>query len=165
MTKQKVAIPIGIKLISAVYFILGAGSTSAGIIFLAIANRGVGDYIGFLPFALMYLVSLLLGGIVTLGGAASSLLPKSDVVIFVILGISFLLIGIVCLFVGKNLWNRMNWARISAIIFCVVVLISTIFSIILYGIGSNVTSIPAAIIQLAMGIYLLFNKHAKNTFV
>jgi hypothetical protein len=133
--------PVWVKVISILYYIGAAFAIIAGLL-LIIGGAALGALFGTMP------------GIGVLGALGSAL--------FIILGIVFLAVGVLVIFVGINLWKCKKWARIAAI---VLEAIGIVFAIIgLISLTSIAWNIVWLIIHLAIGGYLLLGKDVKQAF-
>ncbi|MDD5012540.1 MAG: hypothetical protein PHQ66_02765 [Candidatus Nanoarchaeia archaeon] len=127
-------IPIGVKIISILYYI-GAGSAAL--------------------FGLLFLFS---GGII--GSLEIPILSELGSGFFAFMGIFVLIVGGLAFLVGRGLWKIKNWAKIVAIIISALGVLAGV-SIIASHIANGI--IYLAINGATIG-YLLFNKEAKRAF-
>ena len=114
--------------------------------------------------AVLYYVSAAVGvllGILFLaaGGLLGSTIPFLAA-LGVVGGIIFLAFGIVSFFIGRGLWQGKDWARIIAIVFAAIGLLSSLLTIA----GSLVGGLIGLILHGAIIWYLMFNKEGKNAF-
>lgn len=135
---MKKEIPVGVKIISIVYYIAAAAAV-LGSILLFVGSAFISSLFANIPLL--------------------NILGAVGVGLFIFLGIVCLIFGVFDFFIARGLWNAKNWARILVIIFsCIGVLI---------GIGS-ITSGFASIVQLAIsgliGGYLIFSKEVREAF-
>lgn len=128
-------VPVGVKIISVLYYIGAAFAVIFGVLFLFGAGF-ISSYFG------QFLGALGTG-------------------MFIFGGLVFVGLGILNFFIGRGLWKARNWARIVAIIFAILGFISAI--IILVS-GEFFSSIINLIFQGAIGGYFLFSKKVKATF-
>lgn len=129
-------VPTGVKIISVLYYI-GAGlSILFGLLFLVGA--------GFM--------GILASQIPLLGLLGSGL--------FVVVGIVVIGLGVLSIFIGRGLWKGKNWARIVAIIFSVLGILSGLYSIV----KGSYSSLLGMVINLVIGGYLMFNSAVKSAF-
>ena len=129
-------IPILIKILAVLYYI-GAGFAVLG---------GV---------SLMFLS----GSITLLIPALAGLSAFGIIIGIVVLGFAALYF-----FVGRGLWKAQNWARIAAIILSFLGVIGVIVSLLLGYVESAVNSSFGAVINAAIGFYMIFNKQVKQAF-
>ena len=129
-------VPTGVKVISVVYYIGAGFSILFGLLFLAGAGF-MGTLVSKIP---------LLG---VLGSG-----------FFVVVGIIFIGLGALSIFVGRGLWKGKNWARIIAIIFSVLGILSGLYSVV-NGIYSSLFGL---LINLLIVGYLMFNSSVKSAF-
>jgi len=129
-------VPGGVKTIGVLYYI-----GSALMIIGALAM-----FLGAGAFGVMIAE---LGGFGAIGAAA-----------FVFVGIILLIFGVLGIFIGRGLWKGQNWARILAIIFAILGLLSAIMGIV----TGDFSSIVGLIIHGVIGGYLLFNVGVKQAF-
>ena len=80
--------------------------------------------------------------------------------IMIISGIIFIGSAVLFFFIGRGLWKGKNWARITAIIFSVIGVVSGLGKVIDGKIGVIIGVLISAII----GGYLFFNKDVKQVF-
>jgi uncharacterized membrane protein len=118
-------------------------------------------YIG-AAFGILFGLAFLIGA-----SAISSLATQINVLeflgagVFIAIGIFLIIFGALGIFIGRGLWKAHNWARIVAIIFSGLWVLLAIFSIVNGNISGNIINF---VLNLAIGLYLLFNKQVKNTF-
>lgn len=130
-------VPTGVKVISVLYYI------SAGLCAL---------------FGILFMVG---------GGMMSSIIAQLPIIgalgsiVFIAGGILMLGIGVLSFFIARGLRKTKKWARIVAIIFSCLGVLSAIISMIQAGILGGVSSLA---ISGAMGGYLLFSKKVKEAF-
>jgi len=77
-----------------------------------------------------------------------------------IIGIIFIFLSVLCLFIVKGLLTSKNWARIILIIFCSLNVFGGIFSLA----KGNFLSLINIIFNLAIISYFILNKNAKKQF-
>ena len=137
-------VPVGVKIISVLYYINFALCVIAGILEII---SGIAAVLG---------KSSILGAWITAS--------------FVILILFLILIVAFCIWmfsIAKGLWRGHNWARITAIVFAILGILIYIFPMIM------AVSIPNIIIPLIIGMvinvfiagYLLFNRKVKEAFI
>ena len=129
-------VPAGVKIISVLYYIGAGFSLLFGLLFL-IGAGFIGTLASKIP-----LLGLLGSGL------------------FIVVGIIIILLGVLSIFVARGLWKGKNWARIVAVIFAVLGILSGISSIIKGG----YSSLFGLIINLLIGGYLMFNSSVKSAF-
>ena len=107
-------------------------------------------------------VLFLIGGFVAFAGGAflNSVLPAFIGGLVAFAGVIFIVLAVLYFFMGMGLWKGQNWARIVAIIFAVLGVISGLLSVFSGNYGSIVSLVIAAVI----GYYLWFNKEVKAAF-
>ena len=130
-------LPTGVKVISILYYI-GAGFS--------------------LLFGLLFLV-----GAGFMGTLASQipLLGLFGSGLSVAIGIIIIGLGVLAILVGRGLWKGKNWARIVAIIFAALAVLSGFSSII----KGSYSSLFGLAINLLVGGYLLFSNNVKSAFL
>jgi hypothetical protein len=130
-------VPTGVKIIAVLYYI--------GTVLEAIAGIGMLAGGGFMGAAL----SRNFGGVGIVGGA-----------FFIVAGIILLGFAVLSFFIGRGLWHGKNWARILAIIFGCLGVLSGLGSI-AKGSGGSYVSL---IINLVIVLYLWLTKEVKMAF-
>ena len=133
-------IPIGVKIISILYYI----GAVIGIIFGLLFIFG-GSFLkagSFLKSSLGFI------------GALGS-------IFFIVMGIIFVGLGVLGFFIGRGLWKVKSWARILAIIFACLGVLLAVISMIQGKIVSNIFNL---VINLVIGGYLLFSNSVKEAF-
>lgn len=131
-TKQ---IPTWVKVISVLYYIGAVVSVLLGIVML-VGGGFMGSMLESMPFAALF------GGL------------------FAVLGIIMIALAVLAFFIGRGLWKGQKWARIIAIIFAILGVISSLISLI----GGDWSQIIGLIINGLIGYYLLFVKSVKEAF-
>lgn len=140
-------IPVGVKIISVLYYISAVFGILVGLLFLVGAGMmsSIADKIPLLGalFAVLFVLfvlstNLFIGGIILMG------------------------LGILGFFVGKGLWKARPWARIVAIIIAALGILMAIISMIPENILNNIFIL---VIELVIGGYLLFSSSVKEAFV
>ena len=81
--------------------------------------------------------------------------------LMVVMGVLFIVMGVIALFIGRGIWKGRKWARITAIVLCGIGLIIAIFSIVTNFALIHIISI---LIDGYIGGYLLFSEEAKRAF-
>lgn len=140
--------PIGVKVISVLYYIGAAFSFLFGLLFI------VGG--------------AFIGGILGEKLAAWGTIGSS---IFIILGIAMLGFGVLDIFIGRGLWKGQNWARIAAIVLAIFGILGGLTSLV-SGLTNFQTigafSIFFAFVQLAVSLliggYLALAQEVKEAF-
>ncbi|MFH1501152.1 MAG: hypothetical protein ABIE22_04380 [archaeon] len=135
-------IPRGVKVISILYYLASVFTIIIGILFLL----GSSDIATGISDALK--AQIIESGREVIGGA------------LITMGIGFILFGIIGLIIGRKLWQLRNWARIVIIAFSVLGTLTAIASLI----QLQYRSIVGLIINLAIGIYLIFSSKVKGAF-
>jgi len=130
-------IPIGVKIISIVYYV-AAGLALIMAIMLFTGAAYVNSILGSIP--LINILGILGSGLFVFGGIAS------------------LLSGVLSFFIGRGLWKLKNWARIFVIIFACIGVLIGIFSLFSWG------AIVMLAVNGAIGGYLIFSKEVKEAF-
>jgi len=145
------SVPVGVKIIAVLYYIIAVIFAIFGILLLIVAIFGK-TFIENIPIP----------------GLTESAGPGFSIALLLIVGVGILLIafGVLSFFVGKSLWKAKKWARIAAIILAALGVIVVILSLIPGGrIKMNISSlIINLVIQGFIIGYLLFSKKVKETF-
>jgi hypothetical protein len=129
-------IPVEVKVISVLYYVLAVLSLIFGILFLVGAGA-IGEYTQQIP------------ALAVLGTG-----------LFIVLGIIVIAFAVLDFFIGRGLWKGKNWARIIAIIIAILGFISALLSLV----DGQFLSIISLVIHGLIGGYLLFSKEVKKTF-
>ena len=130
-------VPVGVKIISVLYYIYGA------ILVLA----GIASFFG------AGMMSGLAQSIPLLGILGAGLIA--------VIGVVLLVLGFVALAVGFGLWTAKSWARIVAIVLAILGAVMNLVSLVsMITIGS----ILSLIIQVVIAYYLIANKDVKKVF-
>ncbi|HLD37354.1 MAG TPA: hypothetical protein VJA86_02090 [Candidatus Nanoarchaeia archaeon] len=149
-------IPVGVKIIAVLYYIIGIVA---------------------LVFAIIYFV----GGMMEIPSMAGDLSAGgiSWLLLFIAIFITIVLIALAIfgIFVGRGLWKKRGWARITAItfhcfvVFIVIYLIVNIFAILERAGGTVenkliwvIIGLIVSIINLTIAGYLAFSKAVKDAF-
>ncbi len=147
MVGEKI-MPIGVKVISVLYYIGAAFSFLFGLLFIV-----GGAFIG----------AILGEKLAALGTIGSS--------VFIILGIAMLGFGVLDIFIGRGLWKGQNWARIAAIVLAIFGILGGLTSLVSGLSNLQITgafSIFFAFVQLAVSLliggYLAFAHEVKEVF-
>lgn len=130
-------IPIGVKIISILYYI-SAGFGILFAIFLFIGSAFLGSLLPSLT--------------------AISALGYGLVIFCAILVLAF---SVFSFFVARGLWNIKKWARIAVIVFAGLAIAGTLTS---FASGFSFGLVVQLAISGAMGGYLLFSKEVKKVF-
>ena len=136
--------PIGVKILSILYFV-GAFAS--------------------LVLAILLIIAGALGG-TTLFRAAGNI-PGYDLiagfltVFAIVAGVIILVLGVLEFFIGRGLWKGRNWARIVAIIFSVLGILGSINSFLTeqYTSGGAILAV-----NLLIFTYLIFSRKVKGFF-
>jgi len=129
-------VPVGVKIISVIYYIGSVFGIIFGILFL-VGAKAIGELeipvVGFLGAGL-----------------------------FIVGGIILIIFSIIGFFVGRGLWKGQNWARIVAIIFSI---LGILFIVIGMAQGQSQTgNIVSLIVDVVIAGYLIFSKKVKLAF-
>ncbi|MFH1503258.1 MAG: DUF2127 domain-containing protein [Candidatus Diapherotrites archaeon] len=135
-SKEAKEFPAGVQIISILVYIVSILSALMGLLFL-IYGIAFSDLL-----------------IETLGELGPGIL--------IVFGGFLLCIGVLGIFVGRGLWKRQNWARITAITLLCITIILSIYSL-LVG-GSIVGNLIAIVISGVIAGYLIFSKEAGKAF-
>jgi len=76
------------------------------------------------------------------------------------LGIVFIALAVLFVFVGRGLWKGQNWARITNIVFSVIGILGAIWNIVL----GQYSAIAGLLLNGLIGGYLIFSKSVKAAF-
>ncbi|MEK6833710.1 MAG: hypothetical protein AABY32_06715 [Nanoarchaeota archaeon] len=132
-------IPVGVQIISVLYYISAVLSVIFGLLLIIGANA----LVSFLVSSAPELASIITGGVL------------------IGIGIIFIGIGVLGFFVGRGLWKLKAWARIFAIIFAILGVAAAIYSMIKnFGVGD----IIKVVVHGVIGCYLILNKEAIGAF-
>ncbi len=135
MTDKEV--PVGVKIISVLYYIWAVLFAILGILFIVGAGF-IGTIAQSIPLLALF-------------GAG----------LFIVLAIILILFAILFFFIGRGLWKARQWSRILVIIFSILGILSAIMGMIQ---GKIVSNIFGLIISALIGGYLLFSKSVKEAF-
>jgi len=135
-------VPLGVKIISVIYYI-NAGLFALFGLLIAIGANAIVSY---LVTAVPELATIKYGTLLAIG---------------VLLGIIMIGIGVLSFFIGKGLWKLKQWARVLVLIFLVLGILSVIFSMMRSFEFANVVGI---VIDVLIGGYLIFNKEVRKAF-
>jgi magnesium-transporting ATPase (P-type) len=80
---------------------------------------------------------------------------------FIGVGVFFSALAFLVFFVGRGLWKLKPWARITAIIMSVLMILYEVYSII---VAFTFMQIIWLAIYIAIAVYLIFNKEVKKAF-
>ena len=89
-------------------------------------------------------------------------------------GIIYLIIGSLIIFTGKGLWKGKNWARITEVIFSILLIICLLLFNLSFFLNPFrgdfnyiliILSLLLIIVPLFIGIYLLFDQKVKKYFI
>ncbi len=130
-------IPIGVKIISVLYYIC----TGLGILFTIFLFAGIAFLGSLFPF------------LTAISAWGYGLVILSAILVLACSVLSF--------FVARGLWKLKNWARIVAIVFAglgILGVLGSLFS------GFNFSLIVQLLVHGAIGGYLLFAKEAQKAF-
>jgi len=130
-------VPTGVKVISVCYYI------GAVVLFIV----GILCFVG--------------GGFI--GPLLTTLLPFLGTLatgLFIVCSVIAIGFGVLSFFVGRGLWKGRNWARIVAIVFTFLGVLSAIFSIPV----DIVSGIFSLLVNLVIALYLLLSSSVKKAF-
>ena len=148
MAKAKKQAPVGVKIISVYYYAVFVFSAVIGL--LAIFGAS---------FIYNFIVNVMNAQV---PGNPTIELSKFAPLIIIFIGIIFIISAIVSFFIGRGLWTGKNFARIVAVAFSIIAIVSNLTSIL------SGTFIGRSIIGLLIdGLivwYLLTNKDVKKFF-
>ena len=133
-------VPVGVKIISILYYIGAVFMILIGLIFIFGAS----------------LVSSLFENNPEIAEAGAGVL--------VIIGIIVLLFGALFIFLGIKLWKGKNWARIVPIVISILGVLMELLSLVSGNIQTIVWSIIWIVIDGTIAGYLLLSKDVKETF-
>lgn len=130
-------VPVGVKIISVLYYI-GAALSVLGGLGVIIGGSIIGDALSqMIPFGM------------ALGGIA------------IVVGIFLIALGVLDFFIGMGLWKGQSWARIVAIVLAAVGLLMAIIGMA----GGNITgNILGLLFNGIVGGYLLLSKPVQAAF-
>lgn len=80
---------------------------------------------------------------------------------FIGIGVFFIILCVLLSLLGRGLWKLKPWARITAIVLSIFMVIYEIYSMIIYFAFGQIIWL---LIYGAIGYYLLFNEEAKKSF-
>jgi len=133
---KSTGVPLGVKVISVLYYLAAVFFVVSGLAFFV--GAGMVE-----TLAIEYPFIAMLG---------SSL--------FVLGGILFIALAVLTFFVGRGLWKVKPWARMTAIVIAILMIIMAIVEIF----QGQVDALLSFAIQLIIAGYLLFNKEVKRIF-
>jgi lysylphosphatidylglycerol synthetase-like protein (DUF2156 family) len=128
-------VPVGVKVISVLYYIVAVISILTGLV-LIIGSDALRSYLDTL------FPTTLLAGMIAVFGVIS------------------ILFAVLFFFIARGLWKGQKWARIVAIIFAVIGLLSALVSVA----NGYSKSIIDLIVHALIGGYLLFSSDVKRVF-
>jgi uncharacterized BrkB/YihY/UPF0761 family membrane protein len=133
-------VPIGVQIISVLYYIGAVLCVLCGILFIVGANAIVAALIDAVP------------ELESMGVGAG---------LFIFFGIVLIGLSVLSFFVGRGLWKLKRWAKILAIILAILGVISAVYSIIKdYNFGDIIN----ILLNVVIGAYLIFSKEVKKAF-
>jgi hypothetical protein len=138
-TESSKKIPIGVKIISILYYIA----------------------VGFFLITGLFIISfsgVIISTIISMDATLASVVT-SGLVIGV--GISLLILSVLVFFISRGLWKLRLWAKITVITISLLMVIYEIYLIITTFAFMQLIQLA---IHAAIGIYLIFNKEAKKAF-
>lgn len=130
-------IPIGVKIISILYYI----SAGFGVLFAIFLFAGFGFLSTLMPFL--------------------TTISAIGYILVIFCAIMALAFSVLSFFVARGLSKAKNWARMTAIVFAGLGVLGGLSS---FASGFNFSMVIELVIQAAIGGYLLFNKEAKAYF-
>jgi hypothetical protein len=137
---EKKPVPVGIKIISILFYITGLFGFSFGIM-IALGTSVISVIISEIPeFAILAFFGSTL---------------------FIITGIILMGFAILAFFIGRGLWKGQNWARIITIIFEIMTIMGIVAGIIM---GIYIYEVVISIVPLIITTYLLFSRKVKEAF-
>jgi uncharacterized membrane protein (DUF2068 family) len=138
-TESSKKIPIGVQIISVLYYICVVFFMFFGLL-LIIFSAGIASFFATnIPeFATVFTAGAIIG-----------------------MGIFFVALSILIFFVGRGLWKLKQWARIAAIILSILMIVYIIYLITL---GFRVMRIIHLAIHAIIIVYLIFDKEVKKVF-
>ena len=128
-------VPTGVKIISVLQYIIGSFGIIFGLMYIQDAYQW-----GFSTNDLFGLLGIL--GLV--------------------LGIIMLILGILRIFIGRGLWKARRWARIAVIVITIIEVLFLIYF--LTYLLPNPIILIYIMVNLVIGVYLLFGKRVKEAF-
>lgn len=137
LSKPKLGVPVGVKIISVLYYI-----AAVVLIILGIALFGGAGLVGYLASKIPF-IAVLGSGIIAVAG------------------IIVILLAVLSFFIARGLWKGKQWARIIVIIFAILGFISAIISLL----KLDFSVIGSLVINGLIGGYLLFSENVKKAFV
>jgi uncharacterized membrane protein (DUF2068 family) len=131
---MKRPIPIGVKIIAIFFYIVSV------VVFFAAGYFIIGTIINF--------------------GEITKISP----VFLIIAGFFYIGYSVLNFFIARGLWKGKNWARITAIVISIIMIIYGIISIPESQLSLNHPSTGSALISIIIGGYLWFSKSVKAAF-
>jgi ABC-type spermidine/putrescine transport system permease subunit I len=134
-------IPLGVKVISVLYYIYAGLFVLMGIFFVIGSSYIVTEFNKALESSqITEDISLM-----------TELVTSTNIVIF---GIALIISAIVAFIVARGLWKRKKWARMVVIIISIIAVLSSIIDLELFRLAINAV----------IGAYLIFSKEVKQAF-
>jgi hypothetical protein len=130
-------IPTGVKIISILYYIGAVLGVIIGLLFIVAAGM-MASFADQIPL---------------IGSLGTGL--------FIVGGIILIGLGVLGFFIGKGLWKLKSWARITAIVFACLGVLSALTSMFQGDFSGNIFGL---VFNGVIGWYLLLNKEAKQAF-
>ncbi|MEK6877999.1 MAG: hypothetical protein AABY22_00245 [Nanoarchaeota archaeon] len=160
-TTGKREIPLGIKILSILSYIGAVSAILIGIMFIILGNVFSGNVLeevrqGYTA-SLEYQQALQQDPLMT-QQSLDLLLWMIDKM--AIMGVFFIILGVVSFFIARGLWKLQNWARITEAVLCAFGLIIVLISLI----SGNFLSIFSLAINGLIFWYLIFNKNVLKAF-
>jgi uncharacterized membrane protein (DUF2068 family) len=139
--EKRLESPLGVKVISIIYYILA------------------GLYILFALFLIIFSNRLATSAVVSNALDYSAI--GTVAVVIIVFGIFLIGLAVLEFFVARGLWRVKNWARILAIILAIIGMVILVFSIMT---KFGYTKIVNILIDLGIAVYLLFSREVKKAF-
>ena len=141
--QQQKKVPLGIKLISILYYL-------SGVLLILL---------GIFSFLMIFLISSLSD--ILIGTPLEGIIGRG-VILFVAVGILFIALAIFLFFVARALWKLKRWAGIVTIIFSIISLIIWVTAIFLWKFSYTLLGYP--VLPIIILLYLFLSKKVKEAF-
>lgn len=124
----------------------------------------------------IFVIPLIFIGLISLVLGIRKYFVDTNIMIWensILFGIIFLIIGSLIVFTGIGLWKGKNWARITEVIFSILLIVYILFNISSFFLNPSrgdfnyipiILRLVVIIIPLLIGIYLLFDQKVKKAF-
>ncbi|MEK6873936.1 MAG: DUF2127 domain-containing protein [Nanoarchaeota archaeon] len=154
-------IPTGIKIISIIFYVVGALAIAFGVFFVVAAFM-VPSLMGSLgtPEELVQKLTQANPGIQVSVADVNSLLSILPV-LFAVAGVVLIILGILDVFIGRGLIGGKQWAKVLAILFVALGIVQSVFSIMR---GRIISGIIWLVIFIVIEYYLGFDEKSKKFF-